>query len=192
MAAGKNAVSDILCAKGFVSVDADKLVHIAIDTPSVSSQILQTFSKEAEEHGVNLQVEGHIDRRALGSLIFKSPELIKKQEDIVYPQVIRLTDDFIEQNKDKDKIINATVLYKIPYIMQKIDKVLYVDAPLILRYMRAKKRDGFSTVQILRRFYAQKNLFSKYESYCADILRVWNTGSRKRLENKINKFLAIR
>ncbi len=190
MAAGKNAASSILEKKGFACVDADLLVHQAVE--NAKEEILASFGSLADEKGLPLLTEnGHINRRNLGALIFQSPELIKKQEDIVYPILNGLFEDFMEENKDRNLVINATVLYKVPLI-KKIDSVLFIDAPLLQRLFRAKKRDGMSLKLILQRFKAQRNLFAKYKKSVADTVRVGNTGSIKKLEWKIDKFLTER
>ena len=175
MAAGKNAASSILEKKGFACVDADLLVHQAVE--NAKEEILASFASLADEKGLPLLTEnGHINRRNLGALIFQSPELIKKQEDIVYPILNGLFEDFMEENKGKNLVINATVLYKVPLI-KKVDSVLFIDAPLLQRLFRAKKRDGMSLKLILQRFKAQRNLFAKYKKSVADTVRVGNTGA---------------
>jgi dephospho-CoA kinase len=190
MAAGKNAASSILEKKGFACVDADLLVHQAVE--NAKEEILASFGSLADEKGLPLLTEnGHINRRNLGALIFQSPELIKKQEDIVYPILNGLFEDFMEENKGRNLVINATVLYKVPLI-KKVDSVLFIDAPLLQRLFRAKKRDGMSLKLILQRFKAQRNLFAKYKKSVADTVRVGNTGSMKKLEWKIDKFLTER
>ncbi len=190
MAAGKNAASSILEKKGFACVDADLLVHQAVE--NAKEEILASFASLADEKGLPLLTEnGHINRRNLGALIFQSPELIKKQEDIVYPILNGLFEDFMEENKGRNLVINATVLYKVPLI-KKVDSVLFIDAPLLQRLFRAKKRDGMSLKLILQRFKAQRNLFAKYKKSVADTVRVGNTGSMKKLEWKIDKFLTER
>lgn len=190
MAAGKNAASSILEKKGFACVDADLLVHQAVE--NAKEEILASFGSLADEKGLPLLTEnGHINRRNLGALIFQSPELIKKQEDIVYPILNGLFEDFMEENKGRNLVINATVLYKVPLI-KKVDSVLFIDAPLLQRLFRAKKRDGMSIKLILQRFKAQRNLFAKYKKSVADTVRVGNTGSMKKLEWKIDKFLTER
>ncbi len=189
MAAGKNAVSSILEEKDFISVDADILTHKAIE--NITPEILKTFSALAKEKNITLTAEdGKINRRALGELIFSSKELIEKQEALVYPEVNSLLEEFIKTNKDKNIILNATLLYKID-VIKKVDKVLFVDSPVFVRFLRAKRRDGLKTIQILRRFKAQKNLFAKYKKSGADIRRVWNVGSRKSLQKKIDIFLKL-
>ena len=190
MAAGKNAASSILEKKGFACVDADLLVHQAVE--NAKEEILANFGSLADEKGLPLLTEnGHINRRNLGALIFQSPELIKKQEDIVYPILNGLFEDFMEENKGRNLVINATVLYKVPLI-KKVDSVLFIDAPMLQRLFRAKRRDGMSLKLILQRFKAQRNLFAKYKKSVADTVRVGNTGSIKKLEWKIDKFLTER
>lgn len=190
MAAGKNAASSILEKKGFACVDADLLVHQAVE--NAKEEILASFGSLADEKDLPLLTEnGHINRRNLGALIFQSPELIKKQEDIVYPILNSLFEDFMEENKGRNLVINATVLYKVPLI-KKVDSVLFIDAPMLQRLFRAKKRDGMSLKLILQRFKAQRNLFAKYKKSVADTVRVGNTGSMKKLEWKIDKFLTER
>ena len=92
-------------------------------------------------------------------------------------------------NAGKDIVLHATVLYKIPELLNKMDKTLFIDAPKIIRFIRAKKRDGLSARHILQRFRNQRNLFANYRALNADILRVWNIGSEKSLEKKIEDFL---
>lgn len=188
MAAGKNAAAEILEKKGFPQVDADLLGHVAIENQK--DAILKTFGDLAKEQGINLLAEdGKINRRALGSLVFQSPELIKMQENLVYPEINRLFDQFLDDHKGQDVVINATVLYKVPLI-SKVDVVLFVDCPVLKRFFRARKRDGIKAKFILARFKAQKNLFAKYKNTVADTRRVWNIGSFSNLERKIDSFLA--
>jgi len=188
MAAGKNAASDILVSKGFASVDADVVAHTAVENSK--EKILSTFGSIAKEKNISLlNKDGTVNRRALGSLIFTDSSLVKKQEEIVFPEINSLLNKFIEENKGHDIVINATVLYKVPLI-KKIDYVLFIDTPYLQRLIRAKKRDNIPLKQIASRFSQQKGLFAKYKSANADTIRVWNTGTRLSLEKKIDKFLT--
>lgn len=160
MAAGKNYICKQLEKEGWASVDADLLVHDAIEI--AKDRILNTFTPYAEEHKIKIaRTDGSIDRRALGQLLFAIPELLKVQESIVYPIITKWIDDFI---KDHEKtIINATVLYKTPELLAYCDKVIYVSAPFFKRLFRALRRDKLPLFQILRRFHAQKNLLREYQ-----------------------------
>ncbi|MCR5762325.1 MAG: dephospho-CoA kinase [Treponema sp.] len=188
MAAGKNAASAILESKGFSAIDADILAHIAVD--NAKNTILNTFGEIAREKKINLLNEDDsINRRELGRIVFSNKDLIKQQENIVYPEINRLLEKFIQEHSRTDIAVNATVLYKVP-IIHKIDFILYIDSPFIIRFFRAKKRDGMKSLQILSRFKMQHNLFTKYKKANADIRRVWNIGSREQLEKKIDYFLT--
>ena len=189
MAAGKNAAAAILEKKGFAAVDADVLGHRAVK--ECTEQILCEFSDEAQKRGVSLlSSDGTLNRRVLGSIVFESRELLARQEQIVYPVIRRLLAEFIRENAGKDIAVNATVLYKLPDMQNIIERILYIDAPLPLRFIRAMKRDKTGIIQIYRRFSSQKNLFAKYKNTNTDIRRVWNTGTRQSLERKIEKFLS--
>lgn len=160
MASGKNYVCSQFEKLGWASVDADLLVHVAID--QAAEKITQTFSGFAAEVGILLtKPQGKIDRRALGQLLFARPDLMKKQEEIVYPIITKMVEDFIAENKKV--IINATVLFKTPEILAKCQKIIYVKAPTLKRFFRAKKRDGLPVKQIIRRFMSQKNLYREYK-----------------------------
>lgn len=189
MAAGKNVAASILEKKGFVAVDADVLGHRAVK--ECTEQILCEFSDEAQKRGVSLlSSDGTLNRRVLGSIVFESREILARQEQIVYPVIRRLLAEFIRENAGKDIAVNATVLYKLPDMQNIIERILYIDAPLPLRFIRAMKRDKTGIIQIYRRFSSQKNLFAKYKNTNTDIKRVWNTGTRQSLERKIEKFLS--
>ena len=189
MAAGKNAVTALLEGMQwqelhFAATDADKLAHTAIE--QCTAEICTAFGGIAAERGIALlNTDGTVNRRNLGTIVFSAPELLQKQEAIVFPKVQLLCKQFIAEQKSaipmRHAILNATVLYKIPVIAD-CDLILYVDAPLLLRLWRAHKRDGISIPHLLARFRSQRKLFSKYHSANADIYRVWNVGNLAALQ----------
>lgn len=188
MAAGKNIVSQLLENKGYISIDADILIHKAI--LSASSKIIETFKEDAKKEGIILQNnDGTLNRRELGKLIFPKPELLKKQERLVYPIIIDETKRIIEKNSNKNIIINATVLYKTPEIMKLCSKIFYVDSPILIRFLRTKSRDKMKTKQILQRFHSQKTLMKEYKKTGIPIIRINNINSINTLNKKIDKLL---
>ena len=160
MAAGKNYICSQMEKDGWASVDADILVHEAIEI--AKDRILDTFIPYAEQQNLKLtRIDGTIDRRSLGKLLFAIPELLKIQESIVYPIITKKIDDFI--NEHKKTIINATVLYKTPELLARCEKILFVTAPRLTRLRRARRRDHLSYRRIFRRFHAQRNLLREYK-----------------------------
>ena len=191
MAAGKNAVADILERRGGLAcVDFDSLVHKAIEEKT--AQIIAAFSAEAEEKNIVLsKPDGTLNRRALGKLIFGNAELVARQESIVYPAVTQMAKEFVTSNADKNIVFNATVLYKIPELMQMCSAIIFVDSPLIIRLLRAKKRDNIPTRLILKRFAAQKKLFKFYKATGIPVYKIINSSSLNSLEKKVLQSLQI-
>ncbi len=171
MAAGKNYICNQLKEEGWAAVDADILVHDAIEL--VKDKILQTFIPYAESQNIKLtHTDGSIDRKALGSLLFSFPELLKIQESIVYPIITKQIENFIDGH-DKT-IINATVLYKTPDLLARCEKIIFVTAPYFTRLRRARRRDHLPLRQIIRRFHAQRNLLNEYQKTNIPIEIIYN------------------
>ncbi len=171
MASGKNYVCSILEKLGWSCVDADLLVHQAINQST--EKIIAEFSDEAARNNITItNTDGTINRKALGQLLFKNPDLLKKQENIVYPVIIKMIEDFISTHEKT--AINATVLYKTPELLSKCELILYVQAPFIKRFFRVKKRDKLPSKQIFRRFSAQKNILSAYKKAGIQIIVINN------------------
>ena len=170
MASGKN----FICSQyekqkeGFVSIDCDKVVHAAVE--ECREKILETFGETASSMGIKLlNNDGTINRRSLGEVVFSSPELLKKQEDIVYPFVTEKVNQFIKENNDKNVIINATVLYKTPELLAKCEKIIFVKANPVKRFFRVLKRDKMPASKVIERFKSQKNLLIKYKDAVKNI-----------------------
>ena len=160
MAAGKNYICKRLENEGWSAIDADLLVHDAIELAKYS--ILDTFGPIAKEQNLQIQREdGSINRKTLGQLLFSKPELLKTQESIVYPIITEKIEAFISAHEKT--IINATVLYKTPELLTRCEKIIFVTAPYFTRLRRARRRDQLPLRQIIRRFHAQRNLLKEYQ-----------------------------
>ena len=177
MAAGKN----FICAKmvredeNLVSIDLDETVHEAIRL--CEDRIFSAFSKDAMARGIELKdADGSLNRRELGRLICPEPELLRRQESIVYPKVVELVESFVAESEARGKsvLINATVLYKTPALMEKCEKIYFVTAPFLKRLVRARRRDKMPLMQILSRFRSQRHLLSEYKKTGKEIVLVKN------------------
>lgn len=194
IAAGKNFVCSILEERGFFCLDADQEIHKIIGDKQ--AEILSRFSQIAASRGINLRAaDGSLDRRALGKLLFKDSALLAEQEKILYPEFIARVQALIDVEKEggvteiagKPKIargfaINAALLYKTPSLLRQCQKIIYVDAPLLVRAWRIRRRDRLPLLQIIRRIKSQKGLLQEYKRFAADygieMVRVWNWGKK--------------
>jgi dephospho-CoA kinase len=189
IAAGKNAAGDVLQNRGFACIDADEVVHGIIEEQQ--QKIIDTFLPLALQRQVHILKDGKIDRKALGSILFNNPAALAQQEAIIHPEVRKKVDEFLNMHKNSPAVINATVLYKTPFLLSKCACILFVDAPKITRFFRVKRRNRLKNRQIIQRIQSQSGIFSQYKKTDADIYRVWNIGNLHALEKKIDQFLSV-
>ena len=185
--AGKNYVAKILENKGFPVIDADKLGHEAIEIRK--NDIVERFGTSI------LRKDGNIDRRLLGVKVFGNSEELTALEKIVYPEIERLILTWIQNQEGKPCIINAALLHKTNIFMQ-LDFVLLVKAPIIVRFLRAKKRDKLSWKELIKRFNSQKEFHYQYLQKKVDIYNVYNRGYLnpfgQSLERQIDRIFSSR
>lgn len=209
IAAGKNFVCSILEERGFFSLDADQEIHKIIGEKQAEILSRFSQSAAARGINLRA-ADGSLDRRALGKLLFKDRTLLAEQEKILYPEFVARVQALIDENQkawvnqnagggnfglgidrgptgieSKPKTagglaINAALLYKTPSLLHQCKKIIYVDAPLLVRAWRIRRRDRLPFAQIMRRIKSQKGLFKEYERFAADygieMVRVWNWG----------------
>ena len=179
--AGKNSVIVPLEKMGFYHVDVDQLGHIALENQK--EKLFETFGPEIRNE------DGSVNRKALGAIVFASPEEKRKLESIVHPEMVRMVEDIIEERQNV--IINAAILFEM-----KLDKlcdiVFWVDAPAIVRFFRGLKRDKVGAWALFKRIWAQRKMNPNLFSSNADIFTIRNIGSREKTAEKIVKILEKR
>lgn len=179
MASGKNYVCSELEKIGFVSVDCDVEVHKVLEEKK--EKIISTFSDYAKGKNLTLKnPDGSLNRRNLGALLFQNPELLALHESIVYPALTKNVTAIINtaragfSSDARGIIINATVLYKTPELLNKCDKIIFVQSNFITRFLRARKRDKMPLGQIKNRFLSQFHLKDRYKESGLEIITVRN------------------
>lgn len=189
MAAGKNAAADILAARGWACVDADMVNRSVLQ--QMTLQLVELHQPAAARLGLSLlQPDGSLNRAAIARIVFADPEALHAHEALLHPVIDRKLNEFIDSHPDVPVVLNATVLYKTP-VINRCNIILFVDAPCVIRFIRARHRDHMSFRQISARFRSQKHIFTKYKNSNADIYRVWNIGSPCALERKIERMLIL-
>jgi dephospho-CoA kinase len=184
--AGKNHVAALLEKRGLPVLDVDKLGHTAIDAERTA--ILSRFGRDVATP------DGTVNRRLLGEKVFGKPGEMAALENIVHPAANRLTEEWLAAQAGKSCVFNAAVLHKSS-VFGRLDFVILVEAPFLVRLLRARKRDKLSWRSLLKRFGSQKNFISQYLSGKADIYRVYNPSFGFRpyevqLENRISEILS--
>lgn len=188
MASGKNTLCSLLEQNDFLCTDADKVVHKVIN--DATPKILETFNEYSIQKGISLSnPDGTLNRKNLGELLFQNPTLLKKQEDIIYPLYIEETQKIINSNPSCNIILNATVLYKTPQLMNQCDFIIFVKSSAIQRFFRVCKRDNIKIKNILQRFYSQKNLYNEYKATNIPIIKIKNSSNMNKLKKQVEHLL---
>ena len=183
--AGKNHVAAILEKRGLAVLDVDKLGYTAIENGKAA--IFARFGGDVQNS------DGTVNRRILGERVFGRAQELAALETIVHPEANRLTLDWIEGQNGKDCVINAALLHK-SVVFPRLDCIILVNAPLLVRLLRAKRRDRLPWPAIARRIASQRQFFAQYLAANADIYKVENSGAGKprslaSLENRIDEVL---
>jgi dephospho-CoA kinase len=184
--AGKNHVARLLEQRGLPVLDLDKLGHEVIEKEQ--DRLLALFGDAI------LGKDGHIDRKSLGAKVFGRPAELAALEDIIHPSVNRETIAWINSREEKACVINAALLHRSS-AFETLDAIILVEAPLVVRLLRAKRRDKLGWIALLKRIKSQKNFFSQYYAGKTDIYRVGNSGyfgSQKKLGIRVEEILSLR
>lgn len=177
--AGKNTVAQILVSSGFTEIDVDKIGHELL--------------KEKQQIIINLFGEnilgsnGNIDRKKLGKIVFANKKQRIKLEQLLHPLMNRRIEAIIKKNPG-NYTINAALLFKMGLNML-CDFIIFVKAPFFIRLKRARERDNLSTIDAIKRFFAQHKISPKLKDVSVDIYYESNVGPISRLKKRVVKIL---
>ncbi|MFG6116488.1 dephospho-CoA kinase [Halobacillus sp. MO56] len=187
IASGKSTVSLMFDDYDIPVIDADKISReVVIPGEKAYHEIVTEFGESI------LREDGSIDRKKLGSIVFKEEDKRKRLNNIVHPAVrkrmIERRDHFCNQEV-------PAVVMDIPLLFESelthlVDKTLVVYADENVQLERLMERDGSVQEEAIQRINAQlpvkkkaemadeviDNNGTKHESYqqLNAILRKWN------------------
>ena len=137
-----------------VYLDIDKVGHQANETEIVKTKLRQQF-------GEFIFVDGKIDRKRLGAIVFNSDEAMQILKEITWAEMKKIIDQFIAEHQGKNIILDYALLPETEYF-EDCDVTILIDVPYEVRLERVMKRDGISSEKFLAR--ESKSLdYSKYQ-----------------------------
>ncbi|WP_457644619.1 dephospho-CoA kinase [Persephonella sp.] len=174
---GKSTVGKIFSELGAYVIDADKIVHALLRREDIKEKIRKEF-------GDVFDSKGEIDRKKLGSIVFKDPEKKRKLESIIHPEVRKEIKRRIKEIEKKDP--EGVVIVEVPLLIETgsyrdYDIVILVYAPEELQIERLRKK-GFTEEEALRRIRSQLPIDEKVKY--ADIV-IYNTEDLEKLEQNV-------
>jgi len=158
VATGKSTVAKGFEALGVPVLDADGLAHLAIE-PSQ-----EAYNRLVEVFGSGILTDsGRIDRRKLRELLVSNPQAKKQIEDIVHPEVMRLSLKKMEEFERKGA---RWLLFEVPLLFEVglekvLSPVIVVYCPRSVQVERLILRDKMALEDALGLLEAQKDIEEK-------------------------------
>lgn len=183
IATGKSTVSNYLKSKGYPVIDADLISHRLTQKGELAyAPILQVFGPAI------LGLDEQIDRKKLGSIVFKDPSKKLLLESILHPLI---QSEVAYQKKKYEDLGHKLVFYDVPLLFEKnlnnqFDAVVLVYSDEGLQRERLKTRNLLSDSEIDARLGAQLPIEQKVKQ--ADYI-IDNTGSLEQIRVEVDLFL---
>ncbi|HEY3440569.1 MAG TPA: dephospho-CoA kinase [Paludibaculum sp.] len=168
LATGKSFVGKCLADLGCHLLKADELGHQVMQPGGAAfASVVAAFG------GGVLDETGHIDRRALGSLVFGEAQALERLNKLVHPAVIALEEEWMRgialRHPRAIAVVEAAILIETGSY-QRFDKLVLTVCSDEQQIERAIKRDGLSRPEVLERLERQMPLEEKrkYADYVID------------------------
>ncbi|MGE4584211.1 MAG: dephospho-CoA kinase [Sphaerochaeta sp.] len=181
--AGKNQYAEVFAQAGCKVIDVDLLGHDALEQSK--DELLQAF-------GAAVFTDGRIDRKALGALVFSNPEKLQLLESITHPKMVSACKAIIDAERSQPTaavILNAALLKRMGLVTL-CDRVLFIDAPLWLRFLRCRKRESLSWRRFLARERAQKDITFHAIGSAVACERMRNSHSKRLIHRQVATYCA--
>ena len=183
---GKTTVAKIFKELGAKLIDADKLAHKIIRPKTMAwKKVIASFGRNI------LLPQGIIDRKKLGSIVFKDKPSLDKLCRIIHPIVIEEIEKKVNQIKidtpDSLVVIDAPLLIEAG-LMDKIDALIVVKANRETQIKRSINRTRLSRDQILQRIRMQMSLKDKEEK--ADYI-IDNNGTLAQTKKEVERVWVL-
>lgn len=183
IASGKSKISEILMDMGIPVIDGDDIAHYIVEKGSpVLDCLVELFGIEI------LKIDGTLDRKKLGALVFSNKENLKKLNNIIHPAIkneILKKIDFYKNTGKKCCIVDGALLME--GIFKDIVSILilvYVNRDTQLK--RLMNRNSIGYKEALSRINSQMPFEEKkkYADYIID-----NSYDLEYTRSQVNKIM---
>ncbi|TLG72489.1 dephospho-CoA kinase [Culicoidibacter larvae] len=154
IASGKTTVANMLEEFGYYVLDSDKIAHQAMHDSKIKKQIDETFGDIAFDS------KGEVDRKFLGSVVFKDPIQLAKLNSIIHPYVYHHLEHMIASRHNAIVFVDVPLLFEAKFTTL-TDKNIVVYAPKEIQIQRLMDRNDFTEEQALERIEAQMPIDEK-------------------------------
>lgn len=165
---GKSVVASLLALYGVpVYIADEESKRLTNTSPVIREGLIALLGRE-------IYTDQGLDKKSLASRIFSDPELLKRVNSIIHPEVDRHFSAWVERQTTPLCAIESAILYESGFY-KVVDASLMVYAPKELRIERALSRDTVSRKEIEHRINNQMPDEEKKER--SDYI-IYNDGKR--------------
>ena len=138
---GKTTVSNILKTLGIPVFNSDEHgKKLFINNQHVIHETIKHF-------GNNILTDKKIDFKKLGKIAFSNKKDLTVLNNIIHPNIADIFNEWYNKQKAKYIIKESAILFE-SNTYKKLDKIILVKAPVILRIQRTCKRDAKSVSEV--------------------------------------------
>lgn len=173
IASGKSQAEKLFFEMGYPVYDSDDIAHAILE-------------EMTEFYGYDVFINGKIDRKKLGSLVFSNPDARKNLESIIHPQVKKkILEIFQKHISDKLVFVSVPLLYEAGFNTM-FDKILLIAVDETLQLSRLMQRNNLTKEEALCRMNSQMPQKEKIKA--ADYV-IYNNSSIKDLNIQLYEFI---
>ena len=158
MGSGKSLVAEMFAQRGAKVISGDQLGHQALAQPEIKTEVVERWGP-----GV-LDVQGEVDRRRLGAIVFADAAERRALEALVFPWIERRLQEELASAVTNPQValivLDAAIMLETGW-NKLCDWLVYIDAPREARLRRLLEQRGWSTREVEAREGAQLSLLEK-------------------------------
>ena len=150
IASGKSLVESLLHEQGIITIDTDKIVHeLLSQDKNIIEKVNNIFNTDVKD------IEGKIDRKKVGDIVFNDKKKLEQLEKILHPEVKKIVNKLFQEH-EKERIIAVSVpqLYETGWEVY-FDYVLLIIADDKIRIERLLKRNNLTKEAVQKRLAVQ-------------------------------------
>lgn len=177
---GKSALSSIIRDLGFVVIDSDQVNKKLLEKGQANYEAIKKdpFFRKAF-------VSDELDKNKLAKMIFASPDLMKRLNEITHPNIMAEIERQIGSLDEKNVFVEIPLFYQMEAKFDP-DLILFVRASEEIQIKRLTERDGINEL------YAKSKIATQEKSIMAKDdgkIIIDNDGSIEELRAKIIEIL---
>lgn len=179
---GKSLLCGYLSSRGFPCIYADQVGHNLLDDPYIQERLSALLGSSI------LSADGKIDRALIAHQVFKKPIKRKKLNALIHPKMVEKIVARIESYRESGEqavFVEAAIMKEMG-LVDYMDHILLISAPLLLRQERELKMRGLSASEVLARDQVQDIDLAEFDVPMSILV---NNGTIDQLYEKADAFL---